>query len=92
VPPDQWFHQHFNSGAERVRYLAIHRNNWAYKPLAKNADLQASYTSIKDGGNQVDFEDEDPRIHCDFVAELEAAGAACVMCDYYPHCPKKQQG
>lgn len=92
VPPDQWFHQHFNSGAERVRYLAIHRNNWAYKPMAKGSDLKASYTSIKDGGNQVDFEDENPQIHCDFVAELEAAGAQCVMCDYYPHCPKKKAG
>jgi quercetin dioxygenase-like cupin family protein len=89
VPPDQWLHQHFNSGAERVRYLAMHRNNWFYKPLVKGSTLEASFTSVKQGGNQIEFEDEDPSIHRDFVDELHRNGAECVMCDYFAPCPKK---
>jgi oxalate decarboxylase/phosphoglucose isomerase-like protein (cupin superfamily) len=92
VPPDQWLHQHFNSGAERVRYLAMHRNNWFYKPLAKGSELTASFTSVKKGGNQIEFEDEDPAIHRMFVEELAKSGAECVMCEYFGPCPKKGAG
>ncbi len=91
VPPDQWFHQHFNSGTERVRYLAIHRNNWKYKPLMKNSgDLKASFTSVKEGGYQVEFEDEDPSIHQTFLDALHENGAECDMCAYFGPCPKKR--
>ena len=90
VPPDQWLHQHFNTGNERVRYLAMHQSSWAFKPLVKGTgDLQGSLTSVKDGGNQIEFEDEDPRIHAWFLDELKKSGADCVMCDYVPNCPKK---
>jgi hypothetical protein len=50
---------------------------------------RSTFTSVKDGGWQIDFEDEDPKTHLDFVAALEQAGAECQMCDYYPQCPKK---
>ena len=33
--------------------------------------------------------DEDPEIHRTFLAEVEASGAECLMCDYFPKCPKK---
>jgi mannose-6-phosphate isomerase-like protein (cupin superfamily) len=90
VPPDQWLHQHFNTGNERVRYLAMHQSSWAFKPLVKGTgDLEGSLTSVKDGGNQIEFEDEDPRIHAWFLDELQNSGAECVMCDYFPRCPKK---
>jgi mannose-6-phosphate isomerase-like protein (cupin superfamily) len=90
VPPDQWLHQHFNTGSERVRYLAMHQSSWAFKPLVKGTgDLEGSLTSVKDGGNQIEFEDEDPSIHTWFVDELHKSGAECVMCDYFPNCPKK---
>jgi hypothetical protein len=44
---------------------------------------------VKDGGNQIEFEDEDPRIHAWFLEELDKSGADCVMCDYFPNCPKR---
>jgi hypothetical protein len=88
VPPDQWFHQHFNSGNEPARYLALRWNNWRFKSIMWGNE-RSTFTSVKDGGWQVDFEDEEPAIHRDFLAALEKSGAECQMCDYYPQCPKK---
>jgi hypothetical protein len=87
VPPDQWFHQHFNSGATPARYLALRWNNWRYKSIMK-AEADSTFTSIKDGGWQINFEDEDPHIHLEFIGALAENGAECAMCDYYPQCPK----
>ena len=93
VPPDQWFHQHFNSGAIPARYLALRWNNWRYKSVVKQNDGDGgTYTSVKLGGGQIEFEDEDPRIHADFLEALAKAGAECQMCDYFPGCPKKSAG
>jgi hypothetical protein len=89
VPPDQWFHQHFNSGAEPARYLALRWNSCRFKSVMKSSGEKGSYTSIKLGGNQIEFEDENPAQHREFVAEVERSGAKCQMCDYYPLCPKK---
>jgi mannose-6-phosphate isomerase-like protein (cupin superfamily) len=90
VPPDQWWHQHFNTGTTRARYLAMHRSNWRYKPVFKGAgDLKGSITSVKEGGLQVEYEDEDPTIHRIFLDELAKSGAECRMCAFYANCPKK---
>jgi oxalate decarboxylase/phosphoglucose isomerase-like protein (cupin superfamily) len=89
VPPDQWFHQHFNTGRLPARYLALHRSNWRFKSAFRGAgDVEAASTSVKDGGNQIEYEDEDPAIHREFLAELEKSGADCLMCDYFSGCPK----
>ena len=90
VPPDQWFHQHFNSGATPARYLALRWNNFRFRFL-KDSDRGGTYTSIKDGGDQIEFEDEDPHIHRDFHAALEKAGAKCGM-EYHPGCPYHVEG
>lgn len=88
VPPDLWFHQHFNAGAEPARYLALRWNNWRFKSIMKG-EQTSTFTSVKDGGWQIPFEDEDPAVHRDFLAALDKAGAECQMCDYFPNCPKK---
>ena len=88
VPPGQWFHQHFNSGAIPARYLALRWGNWRYK-FMENPENDATYTSVKDGGGQVEFEDEDPQIHHDFETALEKAGARCQMGGYHPFCTHK---
>jgi hypothetical protein len=48
----------------------------------------ATYTSVKKGGGQIEFEDEDPAIHRDFEAAMKAAGARCNM-PYHPGCTQK---
>ena len=88
VPPDQWFHQHFNSGATSARYLALRWNNWRYKFMNSSRD-DSTYTSVKEGGGQIEFEDEDPAIHADLESALSTAGAVCEMGDYHPFCTCK---
>jgi len=88
VPPMQWFHQHFNSGAEPARYLALRWNSFRYKfvRLGDNGDAGSTYTSVKDGGGQIEYEDEDPAVHREYEALVSAAGAQCQMADVHPRC------
>jgi len=46
----------------------------------------ATYASVKQGGGQIEFEDEDPSIHRDFEAAMKAAGATYQMGSYHPGC------
>lgn len=86
VPPDQWWHQHFNTGTKPARYLALRWNNWRYKSIMSNSGERGqTYTSVKLGGNQIEFEDEDPAIMDEYVAELDRTGAECQMKDYHPY-------
>ncbi|MGH8514767.1 MAG: ethanolamine ammonia lyase-activating protein, partial [Gammaproteobacteria bacterium] len=87
VPPDQWFHQHFNSGAAPARYLALRWNNWRY-PFVKMVE-GSRRESIKKGGTQLEYEDEDPKIHQQFEDALAEAGAQCRMGQAHPYCTQK---
>lgn len=89
VPPDQWFHQHFNAGAEPARYLALRWHNWRFKSAITNGETDASaQTDVKLGGGQIEWEDEDRKIHLDFHDAMHKVGAECHM-DYHPNCPNK---
>jgi hypothetical protein len=68
-PPDQWFHQHFNTSERETRYLAIRWNSKKYKVFKDIVDR-----SVKEGGTQIEYEDEDPKIRRDFEAELAKRG------------------
>jgi oxalate decarboxylase/phosphoglucose isomerase-like protein (cupin superfamily) len=74
APPDQWFHQHFNTSERETRYLAIRWNSKKYKVFKDIVDR-----SVKEGGTQIEYEDEDPRIRRDFEAELAKRGLECRM-------------
>jgi mannose-6-phosphate isomerase-like protein (cupin superfamily) len=88
VPPSNWFHQHFNSGAEPARYLALRwgSNRYAFRPDGPGQAEGATDTSVKDGGAQIEYADEDHEIHRMFEAELKQAGATCHMKDMVPWC------
>jgi mannose-6-phosphate isomerase-like protein (cupin superfamily) len=85
VPPNQWFHQHFNSGAEPARYLALRWGSQRYDTggafTSDEGDIGRSGAdvSVKEGGWQIEYQDEDPEIHRRFEAELERASAQCRM-------------
>ena len=85
VPPNQWFHQHFNSGAEPARYLALRWGSQRYDTggafTSDEGDIGRSGAdvSVKEGGWQIEYTDEEPSIHSTFEAELARAGAQCRM-------------
>lgn len=71
VPPERWFHQHFNIGPAPARYLALKPfNSRKYPGLRK----LGSSESVKKGGDQIEYEDEDPSICKMFGEELAKRG------------------
>jgi hypothetical protein len=67
VPPNQWFHQHFNVGDAAARYLAFSRP----RPIF---DTNESLDE-----RQIDYPDEDPFIRATFEQELSRRGLKTLM-------------
>ncbi|HZT06948.1 MAG TPA: cupin domain-containing protein [Chloroflexota bacterium] len=59
VPPNMVWHQHFNTGSQPARYLALRWNSRRYR-LLNVAEGQDE--DVRQGGNQIEYEDEDPAI------------------------------
>jgi mannose-6-phosphate isomerase-like protein (cupin superfamily) len=70
IPPERWFHQHFNTGADSARYLALKAPQSRFG--VKNG-LPLSSVSIREGGDQIDYEDEDPMVREMFEAALQSS-------------------
>ena len=75
APPDMMYHQHFNTSPEPARYLAVAFGGLRY-PFSE--DKRKTFTgmdvSVKDGGRQIEYEDQDARIHPLYVEELRKQG------------------
>ena len=84
VPPDQWFHQHFNAGTEPARYLAIRWGGRKHRQ-ARSTDMASVETSVKEGGAQIEYVDEDPRVYEIFKAELAKVGIEPQMAQFFPN-------
>ena len=57
VPPNMWFHQHFNTGTTPARYLAFKHEGVAIR----NAQgVPKAWISRRLGGDQIDYADEAP--------------------------------
>jgi len=81
-PPGGWFHQHFCTGREPGRQLAIRYGSRIYRigfKIAAQRQEDGTHLSIKEGGTAIEFEDEDPEIRRRFEAELSKTGARCQM-------------
>jgi quercetin dioxygenase-like cupin family protein len=90
VPPNQWFHQHFNTGPEPARYLALRwggsKRYAGLSTTGANNRLADAYVDLKQGGSQIEYADEDPQIHQQFEAALGRSGALCRMRSMVPWC------
>jgi oxalate decarboxylase/phosphoglucose isomerase-like protein (cupin superfamily) len=70
VPPQRWFHQHFNVGAKPARYLAFHPPMQFYGYSEKIEDRAR---------DQIEYPDEDPWIRQYFESELAKRGLTSLM-------------
>ena len=89
VPPTGWFHQHFNSGAEPARYLALRWNNWRFRFVGLT-DERPIDKSVKEGGGQIEYEDEDPKVHEMFESALAKVNVRCKMGSMVSTCTQKE--
>ncbi len=87
VPPDNWFHQHFNTGNTPARYLALRWGSKKYRGVRKAYGVDED---VKKGGSQIEYHDEDARIHREFEAALAQSGTRCAMGRHHPGCSQKQ--
>ena len=82
VPPANWFHQHFNAGAEPVRYLALRWGSQKYHEMWGEGKGKVDI-DVKLGGNQIEYEDEDPIVPQMFQEACVKAGVKNLMEKYY---------
>jgi gentisate 1,2-dioxygenase len=77
APADRMFHQHFNTSPEPARYLAVAFGGLRY-PFGedKKKTFKGMDVSLKEGGRQVEYEDQDSRIHRMYTDELSRHGIA----------------
>jgi len=77
VPPDRWWHQHFNTGPEPARYLACTwggDGQWFMEALGGGGRThRLAKTSTRKGGNMIEYADEDPMVREMYAAELHKA-------------------
>ncbi len=72
VSPGPGYHQHFNTGAEPIRYIVLRYGNPRY-----SGALGARFKST--GGPQIEFEEQDPRVREMFEDELRKNGVQSGM-------------
>ncbi len=82
VPPDRWFHQHFNAGGSPTKYMATSwvGSKYFVKALGGGGRThRLNLVSTKQGGNMIDYPDEDPAIRSIFEEELRKNGVKIRM-------------
>lgn len=80
VPPDRWFHQHFNIGAVPARYLAL---RWGSKKYKVFHDFGVE-DDVKAGGDQIEYADQDPHVHQLYAEECRQHGVEVRMAEFIP--------
>jgi mannose-6-phosphate isomerase-like protein (cupin superfamily) len=81
-PAQNQFHQHFVTSNNASRYVATGLGGIRYPFTAEYRDInipapgkkQNGSRSVKDGGSQIEFEDQDPRIHALWLEEMKKNG------------------
>jgi oxalate decarboxylase/phosphoglucose isomerase-like protein (cupin superfamily) len=80
VPPNMWYHQHFNTGTTPARYLAFKHEVVAIR----NAQgVPKAWISKRLGGDQIDYADEQPLVRTWFAEALARHGLKPRMDEAY---------
>jgi hypothetical protein len=80
APPDGMYHQHYNTGRAPARYLAVALGSLRYPfTSAKRRLFDGVDVNVRDCGAQIEYRDQDPRIHRLYLEELAKNGVASRM-------------
>jgi oxalate decarboxylase/phosphoglucose isomerase-like protein (cupin superfamily) len=71
VPPNLWFHQHFNTGTTPARYLAFKHE---VVSIRNAQGVPKAWISKRVGGDQIDYADEGTVVRTMFADELKKHG------------------
>jgi len=85
TPPFWMYHQHFNTCDQPARYFACSLGSRRYPFIAlrrKSAEGKGA-VSVKKGGRQIEYEDQDNRVHRKYLDELEKTGIPSQMGDVF---------
>src|SRR5207248_1378858 len=97
TPPNGWFHQHFNTGREPARHIAIREGSRVTGPGfgylgRQHADdnWNPVRTGTEDGGTLITHEAEDPEIRRAYLEALCQKGIEPVASEaaYRPRSPE----
>jgi hypothetical protein len=80
VPPNRWWHQHFNVGGTAARYVALHAPTGMPTGAASFSSPSGERLTIRED-DQIEYPDEDPWIRQTFEAELAKRGVTTRMPD-----------
>jgi oxalate decarboxylase/phosphoglucose isomerase-like protein (cupin superfamily) len=80
VPPNLWFHQHFNTGPIPARYLAFKHE---VVSIRNAQGVPKAWISQRVGGDQIDYADEKPAVRTLFAEALAKNGLESKMDTYY---------
>ena len=80
VPPNMWFHQHFNTGTTPARYLAFKHE---VVSIRNAQGVPKAWISRRIGGDQIDYADEKPLVRTMFADELAKRGLSPRMDQAY---------
>ena len=85
TPPFWMFHQHFNTCPHPARYLAcsLGSRRYPFIALRRRSAEGGGSISIQQGGRQIEYEDQDPRIHRKWLEALAETGVASQMGDLF---------
>jgi oxalate decarboxylase/phosphoglucose isomerase-like protein (cupin superfamily) len=81
TPPFWMFHQHFNTCPNPARYLAcsLGSRRYPFIALRRKSSEGAGSLSIQQGGRQLEYEDQDPRIHRKWLEAMQRSGVQSEM-------------
>lgn len=85
TPPFWMFHQHFNTAPEPARYVAcsLGSRRYPFVSLRRKSAEGLGSVSVQRGGRQIEYEDQDPRIHRKWLEEIARNDVASKMGDVF---------
>jgi oxalate decarboxylase/phosphoglucose isomerase-like protein (cupin superfamily) len=72
-PPPNWFHQHFNTGAEPAQTLAFYCGSEQF-PMSRSAEGTGAARELAGRGGLLELAGDDPSIRRMYAAELASKG------------------